>query len=314
LELDMTPRSFQRLFPAACAALVLSACSEPAIVAGPSLRPTSTDPRLALLDPGAPGLIVICSSGGPSSYSVSAVPATGTLAGGGSFSVADGACVNAWTAGAGDLTVTTITVTQTAGDFVSVEATAVPPTGLPFMTIDPATKTVSWMTNADHGGSATFFQSPPPPPPPPPAEGRMTGGGGQLRIDDLYISRGFTIHCDITLSNNIEINWPDNKWHLDKPITSARCIDDPAFDEAPPRAPFNTFIGTAVGRLNGVDGSRLEFTFIDGGEPGKKNDMASLKIWDANDNLVLDVPLSALTHGNIQAHYDQPHGSNWNRP
>ena len=138
--------------------------------------------------------------------------------------------------------------------------------------------------------------------------GRMTGGGGQIVIGDMFISRGFTIHCDITLSNNIEINWPDNKWHLDKPITSALCIDDPTISPVPPDAPFDTFIGTAVGRLNGVDGALLRFIFVDDGERGgPSHDQAQIQIWDANGNLVLNVPLSLLDRGNIQAHYDQPH-------
>jgi len=138
--------------------------------------------------------------------------------------------------------------------------------------------------------------------------GRMTGGGSQIVLPgDVRITRGFTIHCDITLSNNIEINWPGNRWHLDKPISTARCIDDPAISPIPPDAPFDTFIGTAVGRLNGVDGARIEFTFADAGEPGGRNDRASITIWDANNNVVLNVPYTDLNRGNLQAHYDQPH-------
>lgn len=145
---------------------------------------------------------------------------------------------------------------------------------------------------------------------PPPVEntgGRMTGGGAQI-FGDIKITRGFTIHCDIILSNNLEINWKGNKWHIDKPLTKATCIDDPAYDETPPVAPFNTFIGEGVGRLNGVDGSKVFFTFIDAGEPGK-NDKAAIKIIAPDGvTVVLDIPLSLLDHGNIQAHYDQPHG------
>lgn len=152
-----------------------------------------------------------------------------------------------------------------------------------------------------------------------PGVGRMTGGGGQLTIDDVRVTRGFTIHCDITLSNNLEINWGDGmKWHIDKPLTSAECIDDPAVDPAPPPAPFDTFTGEGVGSLNGVDGSVVRFTFVDAGEPGGRNDRAEIKIWAPGDDPdtdppVLDVPMSFLDHGNIQAHYDQPHGSNHNK-
>ena len=139
--------------------------------------------------------------------------------------------------------------------------------------------------------------------------GRMTGGGGQITIGDVYVSRGFTIHCDIVLSNNIEVNWPDNKFHITRPLTSALCIDDPTISPVPPAAPFDTFIGVAEGEHNGVPGATLRFTFVDDGERGGDHDMASLHITDANGNVVLNVPLSFLDRGNIQAHYDQPHGN-----
>jgi hypothetical protein len=139
------------------------------------------------------------------------------------------------------------------------------------------------------------------------ATGRMTGGGATVTIGVAKITKGLTLHCDITLSNNLEINWGGHAWHLDKPITSATCIDDPNVDPTPPAAPFDTFIGEGIGRLDGVDGSRVKFTFIDAGEPGGKNDKAAIQIWDAGGNLVLDLPLQFTTNGNLQAHYDQPH-------
>lgn len=145
------------------------------------------------------------------------------------------------------------------------------------------------------------------------ATGRMTGGLVKL-ANDVKITGGFTIHCDITLSNNLEVNWPDNSWHLDKPITSALCTDDPAVAPEPPPAPFDTFEGTGVGRLNGVDGASIWFVFQDAGQPGGKNDKVAIKIWDAGGNLVLDVPFDFTEHGNLQAHYDQPHGCNVNKP
>lgn len=154
---------------------------------------------------------------------------------------------------------------------------------------------------------ATDSPMPTDPCPPQIIDGRMTGGGRQIIIGDVRVTRGFTIHCDITLSNNIEINWPGNRWHLDKPITSANCIDDPTIAPEPPAAPFDTFIGVAIGRLNGVDGYRLDFTFADAGEPGGKNDRAALRITAPNGDVVLNVPYSFTDGGNIQAHYDQPH-------
>lgn len=150
--------------------------------------------------------------------------------------------------------------------------------------------------------------------------GRMTGGGNQLTIIDgveVKVSRGFTIHCDIALSNNVEVNWDGNRWHIDKPLTRATCLDDPAIDPTQPAAPFDTFIGEGVGRLNGVDGSTIRFTFVDSGEPGGRNDSASIRIWAPGDDPDVDVPVLEVTgdleKGNLQAHYDQPHGSNWNK-
>jgi hypothetical protein len=141
--------------------------------------------------------------------------------------------------------------------------------------------------------------------------GRMTGGGFQLRVDGARITRGLTLHCDITLSNNLEINWPGgNKWHLEKEsLESVSCIDDPAYDPFPPAAPFDTFIATAYGSLNGVGGSMIYFTFIDDGEPGR-TDEAHFTIYapgeGPGDTPVLEVS-GQLDGGNLQAHYDQPH-------
>ena len=160
----------RRLTGAVCVAAALTACREPMATRQSSARPMvgltlvkPFDPRSTLLDPGAPGLLVVCSAGGPATFSASASPARGTLLGGGTFSVADGACATAWTADAGDLTRVKITVTQTAGNFDYIEATATPVEGLPFMTVNQGLQRITWETNADHGGSATFFQSAPPP-------------------------------------------------------------------------------------------------------------------------------------------------------
>ena len=125
------------------------------------------------------------------------------------------------------------------------------------------------------------------------------------------VTRGFTIHCDIALSNNIEINWPDNRWHIDKPLETAECIDDPSINPEPPPAPFDTFLGEAFGRLNNVDGSFLRFKFVDAGEPGGKADYAQIMIWAPGADPETDDPVllvdQFLDHGNLQAHEDQPH-------
>lgn len=137
--------------------------------------------------------------------------------------------------------------------------------------------------------------------------GRMTGGSGKVQITpDVYLTSGFTIHCDLLLSNNLEINWPGNTWHITKPITQALCLDDPAVNPGQPDAPFDTFIGKAEGELNGVAGSTVTFTFVDAGEPGKIADRATIVVKDKFGATVLSV-LDQPIGGNLQAHEDQPH-------
>ena len=135
-------------------------------------------------------------------------------------------------------------------------------------------------------------------------DGRMTGG---VTNKAYGVKAALTIHCDNKLSNNIEIQGPNNlNWHLDKnSLTNIVC--QLANNPAPPVAPINIFGGDATGTLNGVPGSKLSFRFIDNGEPGK-NDRFAIKIWNASDVVVLDMPEVQVNTGHLQAHFDQPHG------
>jgi hypothetical protein len=158
------------------------------------------------------------------------------------------------------------------------------------------------------------------------AIGRFTGGGGQIigfddNGEEVRVTRGFTLHCDVELSNNLEINWPGYKWHIEKETffhDTPLCYDAPGVDPEPPPAPFDTFEGHSVGRLNNVDGAYIHFKIQDAGEPGGKNDKMMIKIWDVGadphtEAPILYVPFDFLDHGNLQAHYDQPHGCNVNK-
>ncbi len=150
-----------------------------------------------------------------------------------------------------------------------------------------------------------------------PALGRFTGGGHQITLPgNVKITRGFTLHCDILLSNNLEVNWNGNSFHMTEYPSSVTCSDDPAINPIPPPAPVDTITGISTGRYDpagstpAADGYTIEFTFKDAGEPGTSGpDQAALKIYEkANpSNVVLDIPLQPITGGNIQAHYDQPH-------
>ncbi|NNE12532.1 MAG: hypothetical protein HKN41_09865 [Ilumatobacter sp.] len=140
------------------------------------------------------------------------------------------------------------------------------------------------------------------------ANGRFTGGGHQIRVDGVRVTRGLTIHCDLLLSNNLEINWNGNQFHMLEHLTTVACTDDPDITQAPPPAPLDTLIGTGEGRYNGDEGYSIEFTLVDQGEPGRNDQMAILVYETANPgNVILDIPLQTLSGGNLQAHYDQPH-------
>jgi len=138
--------------------------------------------------------------------------------------------------------------------------------------------------------------------------GRFTGGGHQLRVDGVRITRGLTIHCDLLLSNNLEINWQGNQFHMLEHMETVACTDDPDIHQAPPDAPLDTLVGVGLGRYNNQEGFTIEFTLVDGGEPGRE-DMAAMKVYETANpgNIILDIPLQYLIGGNLQAHYDQPH-------
>lgn len=138
--------------------------------------------------------------------------------------------------------------------------------------------------------------------------GRFTGGGHQIRVGLARVTRGLTVHCDLLLSNNLEVNWGGNQFHMTEHLTTIECSDSPDIIQAPPAAPLDTMKGIGTGRYNGEYGYTIEFTFVDYGEPGG-NDEAAFKIYKTSDPsvVVLNVPQQKLTGGNLQAHYDQPH-------
>ena len=138
--------------------------------------------------------------------------------------------------------------------------------------------------------------------------GRFTGGGKQIDVGTgASITRGLTIHCDLLLSNNLEINWGrGNNFHMLEHLETVACFDDPAIDQRPPNAPLDTLIGRGTGRYNGVDGYSIEFTLVDAGEPGRSDEMGFV-ITAPDGSVVINVPVQHLTGGNLQAHFDQPH-------
>jgi len=162
----------------------------------------------------------------------------------------------------------------------------------------------------------------PPPCEPPPCEppdvccGRMTGGGSVFFTDEtgaqVRVTRGFELHCDITLPNNLQVNWKGgNKFHLTE-LTDAVCTENPDILQFPPDAPFDTFEGWGVGRLTIVGVGKdivgyIHFIFVDEGEPGK-NDTAEMEIWYLVNSNRYDALVrfkGTIDRGNIQAHDDK---------
>lgn len=139
--------------------------------------------------------------------------------------------------------------------------------------------------------------------------GRFTGGGHQIQFGSARVTRGLTIHCDLLLSNNLEVNWGGNKFHMTEHLTTVSCTDDPFITQAPPAAPLDTLVGIGTGRFNGQSGYTIEFTLVDRGERGSSVDEAAIRIYETASpgNVVLNIPRQVITGGNLQAHYDQPH-------
>lgn len=150
--------------------------------------------------------------------------------------------------------------------------------------------------NPDTGFSVTFFNTEIPS-----ADGRMTGGGSAFTSDNVRITHGFELHCDLSEPNRLQVNWEGNRFHMTE-LLSARCTDNPAFDEGQPKAGFDTFDGIGVGRYNGVDGFDITFQFVDDGEPGT-SDIDRIVITDPSngDAVVMSVG-NFLDRGNHQAH------------
>ena len=146
---------------------------------------------------------------------------------------------------------------------------------------------------------------------PSPGTGRFTGGGKQVNAGTdaagnvVTITKGFEVDCDLHQpSNNLEINWGGNHFHMTA-FTAAVCtlVGPPN----PPKAPVNTIMATGTGRYDGVDGYTVVFELQDNGEPGAGVDMAGFVIFETANpaNVVLNVPVTFVTTGNIQAHVDQ---------
>jgi hypothetical protein len=154
------------------------------------------------------------------------------------------------------------------------------------------------------------------------AFGRFTGGpnadrvvdvGGARLTGDPSVTTGLQLHCHLdNHSDNLEVNWAGGRWHLEE-VTAVSCSNDPLLSPEPPKAPVDTMRATATGRYNGVSGYTAVYTLKDSGEPdNKRTDRIAITIFETANpsNVVLTVLEQNITGGNIQAHFDQPHGPN----
>ena len=134
--------------------------------------------------------------------------------------------------------------------------------------------------------------------------GRMTGDGNVTTGDGKKTTHGFEKNCDAARTpNTLQINWDGNAFHLEK-LTKALCGDNPNIVSDKPSANFDTYTGEGVGRLNGVDGASVKWTFTDAGEPGSK-DSGRITIKDSEGQTVLDVSGTLNKGGNHQAHHEK---------
>ena len=137
-----------------------------------------------------------------------------------------------------------------------------------------------------------------------PGTGRFTGGGKQVAVGVVTVTKGFEVDCDLHQpSNNLEINWQGNQFHMEAFLSAVCSLQG---NPSPPPAPVNTIVGMGTGRYDGVEGYTVVFELVDNGEPGT-NDEASFMVYETANpsNVVLNVPLAFITSGNVQAHVDQ---------
>lgn len=143
-----------------------------------------------------------------------------------------------------------------------------------------------------------------------PGTGRFTGGGKQVTVGGVVVTKGFEVDCDLHQpSNNLEINWSNpgesgsHHFHMET-FDAAVCtlVKKPN----PPTAPVNTIVAMGTGKFDNSDGYTVQFELVDNGEPGT-SDAAMFKVYQTSNpsNVVLNCPLEVITGGNIQAHVDQ---------
>lgn len=276
----------------------------------PTAMPSGSLEFAAAVDPGSVAAVrqvTVCKEGPAGTYDFTVVANTGnvTLPYGGAFTLTADECktvavqTDQSPTGANGQSVTVTELTPPAGIlFDEVDAYPFGPSvgglGSPTTSSNPEVTATPF---GEDGGWVLVYKNVAEPVTP--LDGRMTGGGSVF-MGETRFTHGFELHCDVNdLPNNLEVNWPDNRFHLTA-LTSVVCTDDPALNPLPRKAGFDTYTATGVGLWNGQPGATIEFVFTDNGEPGTK-DHATMTITPAGGSPVtVD---GFLQKGNHQAHW-----------
>ena len=89
------------------------------------------------------------------------------------------------------------------------------------------------------------------------------------------------------------------RFHLTS-ITSATCTNDPSVSNNGRKVTFDTHTGTGRGRLADGSTATIEWTLVDGGEPGRR-DRVTVKVKNERGQVLFQLS-DTLSHGRIQAH------------
>ena len=159
-----------------------------------------------------------------------------------------------------------------------------------------------------------------------PAEicGRMEGRG---KIKGTRATHRFSLSCNANEPNELQVSWIDynnshgkynryygqsNSFRLTT-LDNAVCSNDPDSKKRWNNSSFDTLYGTGTGRYNGQSGAKVEFTFVDNGNYGRR-DIAKITITDNKGNVVLKQS-GILKRGNHDAqdcsYYDNCYSSNY---
>lgn len=150
----------------------------------------------------------------------------------------------------------------------------------------------------------------------PVGEGNCTGcltGGGQVIENVSYqgglaeVSFGLSPICcgeEPKPGTELEVNLhklgdqakDDLSYHFNLALTVTCSIDKNCLGDQPQYC-ANRF----TGQIFDAEGNRLEFEFVDCGEPGHDVDRVSLKIFSPTNTLIVSA-LGLLSRGNLQAH------------